>query len=247
MPISFFEVANNPYYGAPSLASLDADGEMLGLIAKNAFLLVPYRGEVLFQPRRHRLQGLGHRLCTDRLRHLLGSVVPGMRPRYGPDGRRNLLYPTAIGSEPNDPEFTTAPIIGSVPCGAIPPANMIPVVASNSVGREDGADLLADFLQPVVYRRGPVGELLIAAAGDEESDRDRTFHFRAPCGDSVPAGACSVTAGPTFITVIYDARRPELERVITPALLTRRAEGVRGLRVCRVNQLNLDARPDRLS
>ena len=38
-------------------------------------------GEVLLLARRHRLPRLGHRLRAHRRRHLLGPVVPGVRPR----------------------------------------------------------------------------------------------------------------------------------------------------------------------
>jgi hypothetical protein len=67
------------------------------------------RGEVLLPPRRHGLQGLDTTgTATRRRGHLLGPVVPRVRARDGAArGAELLLYPTAIGSEPN-PSSTPA-------------------------------------------------------------------------------------------------------------------------------------------
>src|SRR3546814_20482761 len=47
----------------------------------------------LLQSRRYRLPRLEHAPCQDRRRHLLGSMVPGMRPFHGAARRRDPVLP----------------------------------------------------------------------------------------------------------------------------------------------------------
>ena len=48
-------------------------------------------GEILFPPRRHRLQDLDDEARPHRRRHLLGPMVSGMRTRDGAAGRRDTV------------------------------------------------------------------------------------------------------------------------------------------------------------
>ena len=86
LPISFFEKANNSFFN--SIAILDADGTQSRRVPQGAhpeWSRLP--GEELLQPRRHRLQGVGHEVRAHRRRHLLGPVVSGVRARDGAHGR----------------------------------------------------------------------------------------------------------------------------------------------------------------
>ena len=55
-----------------------------------------------------------------------------------------LLYPTAIGSEPQDPNINSADHWQRTMQGHSA-ANMVPLVASNRVGHEDGESCSLDF------------------------------------------------------------------------------------------------------
>ena len=75
LPISFYEKDGNVLYN--SIAVIDADGEVLGVYRKTH---IPddhyYQEKFFFHTWKHRLQGLGHSLCQDWNRNLLGSMVP---------------------------------------------------------------------------------------------------------------------------------------------------------------------------
>ena len=107
LPVSFFERANNAHYN--SVMVIDADGSELGHLPEVAY---PRRGglsgEVLFQPRGHRLSRLVHRPWPHRGRHLLGPVVSRMRPQHGAARRGGPALShghrlRAAGSHPRQP------------------------------------------------------------------------------------------------------------------------------------------------
>jgi N-carbamoylputrescine amidase len=136
IPVSFFERAGQQHYN--SVAVIDADGAVLGVYRKSHIPDGPgYEEKFYFRPgdtgfrvfrTKHAALGVG--ICWDqwfpecaRAMTLLGAEV--------------LLYPTAIGSEPNDPTLDTrGPWQKSMMGHAI--ANVIPVVAANRIGTEDG-------------------------------------------------------------------------------------------------------------
>jgi N-carbamoylputrescine amidase len=136
IPVSFFEKAGPAYYN--SIAVIDADGKMLGIYRKShipdgpgyeeKFYFRP--GDTGFQvwPTRYGKIGIG--ICWDqwypecaRAMTLLGAEI--------------LLYPTAIGSEPQDPDLNTKDPWQRVMIGHAV-ANVIPVVAANRIGNEGG-------------------------------------------------------------------------------------------------------------
>ena len=59
-------------------------------------------------------------------------------------GAEILLYPTAIGSEPQDPQLTSRDHWQRVMQGHAG-ANMMPLVASNRIGREEGEQFQMSF------------------------------------------------------------------------------------------------------
>lgn len=136
LPISIFERDGQEYYN--SLVMIDAGGEILGLYRKSHIPDGPgYEEKFYFRPGNTgfkvwntRFGRLGVGVCWDqwfpesaRAMMLLGAEV--------------LFYPTAIGSEPENPTLDTqlrwrrAMIGHSV-------SNVVPVVASNRIGNEEG-------------------------------------------------------------------------------------------------------------
>jgi N-carbamoylputrescine amidase len=136
IPVSFFERAGQSYYN--SVAIVDADGAVLGIYRKSHIPAGPgYEEKFYFRPgdtgfrvwdTKHGRIGVG--ICWDqwfpecaRAMTLLGAEV--------------LLYPTAIGSEPHEPDLDTRDPWQRVMVGHAV-ANVIPVVAANRVGTEEG-------------------------------------------------------------------------------------------------------------
>lgn len=136
IPCSFFEKDGPHFYN--SLAMIDADGSILGVYRKShipdgegyqeKFYFRP--GNTGFQVFNTKYAKIGAGICWDqwfcepaRIMALKGAEL--------------LLYPTAIGSEPNNPQLcTTEPWVRVMKGHAV--CNMIPVLAANRVGSEDG-------------------------------------------------------------------------------------------------------------
>jgi N-carbamoylputrescine amidase len=136
IPVSFFERAGQQHYN--SVAVIDADGAVLGIYRKSHIPDGPgYEEKFYFRPgdtgfrtfsTKHATLGVG--ICWDqwfpecaRAMTLLGAEV--------------LLYPTAIGSEPHEPELDTREPWQRAMIGHAV-SNVIPVVAANRIGTEDG-------------------------------------------------------------------------------------------------------------
>lgn len=136
IPVSFFERAGPVYYN--SLAMIDADGSLLGVYRKSHIPDGPgYEEKFYFRPGdtgfrvwATRFGALGVGICWDqwfpesaRAMMLLGAEL--------------LLYPTAIGSEPHEPDLDTRDPWQRAMIGHAV-ANVVPVVAANRVGSEGG-------------------------------------------------------------------------------------------------------------
>ena len=161
MPVSVFERANNAYYN--SIAMVDADGSVLGVYRKSHIPDGPgYEEKFYFNPgdtgfrvwqTRYGVVGCG--ICWDqwypetaRCMALMGADV--------------LLYPTAIGSEPQDGGLDSQPHWTRVMQGHAG-ANLVPLVASNRIGTEEGERFSQTFYGSS-FIAGPTGEL-VAQAG----------------------------------------------------------------------------------
>lgn len=136
LPISFFERDGQHYYN--SVAMLDPEGNVLGRYRKSHIPDGPgYEEKFYFRPGAdgfkvwstpHAKIGVG--ICWDqwfpecaRAMALLDAEI--------------LLYPTAIGSEPEEPDFDSKDawqraMIGHAVC------NVMPVIAANRIGDENG-------------------------------------------------------------------------------------------------------------
>ena len=136
VPVSFFERAGQAYYN--SLAVIDADGQVLGIYRKSHIPDGPgYEEKFYFRPGdtgfrawRTRFGTIGVGICWDqwfpesaRAMMLLGAEV--------------LFYPTAIGSEPHDPDLDTRDPWQRAMIGHAV-SNVVPVVAANRTGDESG-------------------------------------------------------------------------------------------------------------
>ncbi|MCS6812782.1 MAG: N-carbamoylputrescine amidase [Cyanobacteria bacterium] len=136
IPVSFFEQAGPVYYN--SVAIVDADGTLLGIYRKSHIPDGPgYEEKFYFRPGntgfrvwQTRFGKLGVGICWDQWFPECARAMTLM-------GAEVLLYPTAIGSEPHDPELDTKDPWQRVMIGHAV-ANMIPIVAANRVGTEGG-------------------------------------------------------------------------------------------------------------
>jgi N-carbamoylputrescine amidase len=172
LPISFFERAGQEHYN--SVAVLDADGALLGLYRKShipdgpgyeeKFYFRP--GDTGFRAYKTRYATVGVGICWDqwfpecaRAMTLLGAEV--------------LLYPTAIGSEPHDPDLDTRdPWQRAMVGHAV--SNVIPVVAANRVGKEDGQTFYGGS-----FVANPRGDKVAELGREEEGVIVATFDLAA--------------------------------------------------------------------
>jgi len=141
LPVSSFERANNAYYN--SLVVIDADGRRLALYRKSHILDGPgYQEKFYFNP-----GDTGFRVW-DTAYGRIGAAVcwdqwfPEAARIMALKGAEVLFYPTAIGSEPQDPSVNSKDHWQRVMQGHAG-ANMVPVVASNRIGveRSDTAEM----------------------------------------------------------------------------------------------------------
>lgn len=136
IPVSFFERENNHYYN--SLTVVDNKGQILGLYRKSHIPDGPgYEEKFYFRPGntgfkvwKTEFGNLGIGICWDqwypecaRSMMLLGADI--------------LLYPTAIGSEPEDPSLDTKDLWQKAMLGHSV-SNVVPVLAANRIGNESG-------------------------------------------------------------------------------------------------------------
>lgn len=136
LPISYFEKAGKAYFN--SVAMIDADGKVLGNYRKSHIPDGPgYTEKFYFSPgdtgfkvwkTRYAMIGVG--ICWD-------QWFPEAARAMALQGAELLFYPTAIGSEPQDPSIDSAAHWQRVMQGHAA-ANLMPVIASNRIGTEAG-------------------------------------------------------------------------------------------------------------
>jgi len=167
LPVSFFERKGHAFFN--SLAMVDADGEVLGLYRKSHIPQGPgYQEKFYFSPGdtgfrvfETRFGKIGAGICWDqwfpetaRCLALLGAEV--------------LLYPTAIGSEPPPaPPYDSRDHWQRAMQGHAA-ANIMPLVASNRVGREvmKGSEIT---FYGSSFIAGPTGEKAAEAEREGEA------------------------------------------------------------------------------
>lgn len=169
IPVSFFERHNQNYYN--SLAMVDGDGKVLGVYRKShipdgpgyeeKYYFTP--GDTGFKVWNTKFGRIGVGICWDqwfpecaRSMMLLGADL--------------LFYPTAIGTEPEEPDLDTKDLwqramIGHAVC------NIVPVIAANRIGQEPrqefyGHSFIADHRGHKVAELGRNETGMISASFD---------------------------------------------------------------------------------
>ena len=156
IPTSFFEADGPHYYN--SLAMIGPDGKIEGVYRKSHIPDGPgYEEKFYFRPGNTGFkvwQGAGTTLgvgvCWDQWYPETARAMMLM-------GAEILFYPTAIGSEPHDPDLDTSRLWRRAMIGHAV-SNVVPVVAANRIGDEGGqtfyghsficderGDMLAEF------------------------------------------------------------------------------------------------------
>lgn len=192
LPISFYERKNNARYN--SVAMIDADGEMLGIYRKTHIPDGPgYEEKFYFNPGdtgfkvwNTRYGKIGVGICWD-------QWFPECARSMALLGAEILLYPTAIGSEPNEPEVDSKKHWQLCMQGHAA-ANIVPVMASNRVGVETagtssitfyGASFITNHLGEKIEELDKTSEGVLTAVIDlEQSEKHReswgVFRDRRP-------------------------------------------------------------------
>ena len=143
IPVSYFERAGQARYN--SLAVIDADGRILGTYRKSHLPDGPGYSEKFFM----NIGDTGFRVWNTRYGKIGCGVCwdqwfPEAARCLALQGAEMLLYPTAIGSEPEDPGADTMLPWRTVMQGHAA-ANMMPVLASNRIGVEYCEDCQVTF------------------------------------------------------------------------------------------------------
>jgi N-carbamoylputrescine amidase len=172
IPVSFFERAGQAHYN--SVAIIDATGDVLGLYRKSHIPDGPgYEEKFYFRPGdtgfkvwQTKYAAIGVGICWDqwfpesaRAMALLGAEV--------------LFYPTAIGSEPADPELDTRDPWQRAMIGHAV-SNVMPVVAANRIGTEEGQTFYGSS-----FIANPRGDKLAELGRDNEGTIQGTFDLAA--------------------------------------------------------------------
>lgn len=174
IPASFFERDGPAFYN--SIAIIDADGAILGVYRKSHIPDGPgYQEKFFFRPgdtgfaawnTKHGTIGAG--ICWD-------QWFPEAARAMVLAGADVLLYPTAIGSEPEAPDIDTRDPWRRVMIGHAV-ANAVPVIAANRVGREGsltfyGSSFVADHRGEIVAEAGRTDDEIVMATLDLEAVR----------------------------------------------------------------------------
>src|ERR1035438_820388 len=174
LPVSVFEQAGNAFFN--SVVVVDADGALLGSYRKSHIPEGPgYHEKFYFSPGDTgfkvfdtRYAKLGVAICWD-------QWFPEAARSMALMGADILLYPTAIGSEPNDPQLDSSGHWQRTMQGHAA-ANIVPVVASNRIGSEQGEKYTMSFYGSS-FIASPTGEKIAEADRVSESVLTASFDF----------------------------------------------------------------------
>ncbi|NGZ74541.1 N-carbamoylputrescine amidase [Saccharibacillus alkalitolerans] len=198
LPISFYEKKNYARYNA--LAMIDADGEVLGTYRKSHIPDGPgYEEKFYFNPGdtgfkvwNTRYGKIGVGICWDQWYPEAARAMALM-------GAEILLYPTAIGSEPQDSSIDSKDHWQACMLGHAG-SNLIPVIASNRIGAESDEDSSINFYGSS-FIAGPRGSKIVEASRDREEVLTAEFDLDQLEIDRIEWG-------------VFRDRRPELYGVL---------------------------------
>lgn len=172
LPISFFEKSGLVYFN--SIVIIDADGSIIGHYRKSHIPDFPlYEEKFYFSPGdtgfrvfETKFAKIGIGICWDQWFPEAARVMALM-------GAELLLYPTAIGSEMDKPDLDSKNHWQNTMRGHAA-ANIMPVIASNRIGKESSNDLSMEFYGSS-FISNHLGELVSEA--DRESEKIITHTF----------------------------------------------------------------------
>ncbi len=177
LPVSFFERAGKAHFN--SVAVIDADGTVLGLYRKShipdgpgyteKFYFSP--GDTGFRVWKTKFATIGVGICWDqwfpeaaRAMALLGAEI--------------LLYPTAIGSEPQEPTLDSAGHWQRAMQGSAA-SSIMPLLASNRIGTEAGKAGTEITFYGWSFIADPTGLIVAEAGRTDETVLTATFDLDA--------------------------------------------------------------------
>ncbi len=138
IPVSFFEQAGPEHYN--SICVFDADGRNLGIYRKSHIPDGPgYQEKFFFKPGNTGFRAFPTRFGTLGVAICWDQWFPEAARAMTLAGADVLLYPTAIGSEPEEPGLDSRDSWQRVMIGHAV-ANAVGVVAANRTGREGAID-----------------------------------------------------------------------------------------------------------
>ena len=194
LPVSFFEKANRAHYN--SVAIVDADGSILGKYRKSHIPDGPgYQEKFYFNPGdtgfkvwNTKYAKIGVGICWD-------QWFPEAARSMVLSGAELLLYPTAIGGEPEDDGFDSSDMWQRAMIGHSA-SNQIPVIASNRIGTEKGIDI-ENYFYGRSFVTNHVGDKIAEGSRDKEE---------------VLIGKINLSEAETLRNVwgVFRDRRPEL-------------------------------------
>jgi len=194
LPVSFFEKANRAHYN--SVAIVDADGSVLGKYRKSHIPDGPgYQEKFYFNPGDTgfkvwdtKYANIGVGICWD-------QWFPEAARSMVLSGAELLLYPTAIGGEPEDDGFDSSDMWQRAMIGHSA-SNQIPVIASNRIGTEKGIDI-ENYFYGRSFVTNHVGDKIAEGSRDKEE---------------VLIGKINLSEAETLRNVwgVFRDRRPEL-------------------------------------
>ncbi len=185
LPVSVFERQNNSYFN--TVVMVDATGDVLGIYRKSHIPDGPgYSEKFYFSPGDtgfqvwntvHGRVGVG--ICWD-------QWFPEAARTMALQGAEVLVYPTAIGTEPQNPAWDSSGHWQRVMQGHAA-ANLMPIVAANRYGHEVGESCDITFYGSS-FIADNTGQIVAVAGRDEEAvlvasfDRQEMQSLRASWG-----------------------------------------------------------------
>ena len=176
LPISFFEQATNAYFN--SVMMIDADGRQQGVYRKTHIPQGPgYEEKFYFSP-----GDLGFKVWDT----AFGRIGVGICwDQWFPETARSmalmgadlLLYPTAIGSEPGNPDYDSSGHWQRTMQGHAA-ANMVGLAASNRVGQEEVNGITMDWYGQS-FIADATGDIVVGCGGEIGAIAMASFDFDA--------------------------------------------------------------------